>query len=94
MVPSEYTEIEAKQTLDNVVAQAIERSAGELPDLVRTLEYGDPRGVLRRLGEEADLLVLGARGHRGVAHLLLGSVTTGLVHQPLITTIVIPSTHG
>ena len=38
---------------------------------------------------EADLLVLGARGHEGVAHLLLGSVTTGLVHQPVIPTVVV-----
>ena len=42
-----------------------------------------------RLRLEADLLVLGARGHEGVARLLVGSVTTGLVHQPVVPTIVV-----
>ena len=91
MVPSEYDEVKAKQTLHNIVAEAADGMPSDLPDVVRTLEYGDPRGVLRRMSHDADLLVVGARGHRGVAHLLIGSVTTGLVHQPLVTTIVVPS---
>lgn len=54
------------------------------------VEMGDARNILRDASREADLLVVGARGHRGVAHLLLGSVATGLVHQPLTPTIVVP----
>jgi nucleotide-binding universal stress UspA family protein len=91
MVPSEYSENEAKLTLDRVVDEASTGMDIGQHDVVRTLEYGDPRSVLRGLVDRADLVILGARGHRGVAHLLLGSVTTGLVHQPLITTVVVPS---
>ncbi len=52
-------------------------------------EVGDPRQLLSLAAAEADLLVLGARGHEGVAHLLVGSVTTGLVHQPVVPTVVV-----
>jgi nucleotide-binding universal stress UspA family protein len=90
MVPSEYSETEAKQTLDRVVDEAVEATGGDSSGVELTLEYGDPRSVLRRFADRADLLVVGSRGHRGVAHLLLGSVTTGLVHQPLIATVVVP----
>ncbi len=90
MVPAEYSEAEAARTLDRVVADASDGDAASV-SIERTLEYGDPRSVLRRLSERGDLLVLGSQGHRGVAHLLLGSVTTGLVHQPLVATLVVPS---
>lgn len=90
MVPSEYSETEAAQTLDRVVADATAGRTEAVP-VECTLEYGDPRVVLRQMSERGDLLVLGSRGHRGVAHLLLGSVTTGLVHQPLVATVVVPA---
>jgi nucleotide-binding universal stress UspA family protein len=51
---------------------------------------GDPRLLLREAATQADLLVLGARGHRGVAHLVMGSVTTSLVHHPTAPTVVVP----
>jgi nucleotide-binding universal stress UspA family protein len=58
-------------------------------DLRPRVAQGDPRDVLRELSADADLLVLGARGHRGIAHLVLGSVTTALVHHPLVPTVVV-----
>ncbi len=54
------------------------------------VEMGDARNILRDASRGSDMLVVGARGHRGVAHLLLGSVATGLVHQPIVPTIVVP----
>ncbi|MDH3683777.1 MAG: universal stress protein [Acidimicrobiia bacterium] len=89
-VPIEYSEQDAAVTVERTVVQAMSRLEGPERDVVRTLHYGDPRNVLRERSPDADLLVLGARGHRGVAHLLLGSVTTGLIHQPLVATIVVP----
>lgn len=91
-IPPDFSEKNASETLDRVIATARERAGEDAREVVGTLVHGDPRAVLRSAPKESDLLVLGARGHRGVAHLLLGSVTTGLIHQPLVTTVVVPST--
>jgi len=90
----EYSETEAARTLDRVVAEAAGQPESSGREIVKTLEYGDPRAVLRSMSTEADLVVVGARGHQGVAHLLLGSVSTGLVHQPLVATVVVPEGAG
>ena len=50
---------------------------------------GDARSVLR--GAEADLLVVGARGHRGLEYLLMGSTASSLVHDPVVPTVVVPT---
>lgn len=54
-------------------------------------ELGDPRTKLAAAAAEADLLVVGARGHRGVTHLLVGSCTTSLIHHPTVATVVVPA---
>jgi nucleotide-binding universal stress UspA family protein len=51
---------------------------------------GDPRMELRRAGEDSSAVVVGSRGHRGVAHLLLGSTATSLAQHPMAVTIVVP----
>lgn len=91
-LPVEVFEEEAKALLAKTVeaaTQAAGRSGGA--ELRTHLEYGDARNVLLDASAEADLLVLGTRGHQGVAHLLVGSVTTSLVHAPHVTTVVVPS---
>lgn len=50
---------------------------------------GDSRSVLR--SAEADLVVVGARGHRGLEYLLMGSTSSSLVHDPMTPTVVVPS---
>lgn len=77
------------QVVDEVTAEA--RAAQiELAPIEPEANYGDPRSVLRAAASEADALVLGARGHRGIAHLLLGSVASAMIHQPTVTTIIVP----
>ncbi len=60
------------------------------PPVEIRVHRGDPRVVLPTLAKTADLLVVGARGHRGIPHLLLGSTTTSLFHHPSGPTVVIP----
>lgn len=49
---------------------------GDRPsDLEAVVRQGPPRQVLLQAAVDADLLVLGSRGHGGVAGLLLGSVS-------------------
>lgn len=80
-----------QEALDDTVERAIARAdrAGPLPTVSRSVQIGDPRQVL---GERnADLIVVGARGHRGISHLLLGSVATALAHQTKSPTIIVPT---
>jgi nucleotide-binding universal stress UspA family protein len=46
--------------------------------------------VLLRAAEEADLLVVGARGRSGFAHLALGSTATSVIGDPQTPTVVVP----
>ncbi|MFT7598072.1 MAG: nucleotide-binding universal stress UspA family protein [Acidimicrobiales bacterium] len=85
-------ERQAASILDESIVRATVAAGEARHEIVPKLENGDPRNILRAASETADLLVLGAQGHRGIAHLALGSITTGLIHQPKTTTIVIPST--
>lgn len=78
---------QARQSL----AEIVDKATAEIDRrVIRTVASGDPRSVLAEAGETADLLVVGARGHRGVAHLLLGSVTTALAHRPPTPLVVVP----
>jgi nucleotide-binding universal stress UspA family protein len=51
---------------------------------------GSPAKVLLMEGREADLLVVGARGHEGFVGLLLGSVATAVAHHAPCPVAVIP----
>ena len=89
-------EIAAKRVLDETVAAAVESvktTSRTQPraEVVKRLEYGDPRAVLHECESDCDLLILGRRGRGGLAHLLLGSVTTALVHQPATAVVVVPA---
>ncbi|MGF1598016.1 MAG: universal stress protein [Acidimicrobiales bacterium] len=90
VIPYDESEQQARANVERVLTEARALAGRPEREVVTLLEYGDPRTILRDRAAAADLLVLGARGHRGVAHLLLGSVTTGLVHQPNVTTVVVP----
>lgn len=68
---------EAKSQLDAIVDEVVAGAADVTVD--RRVESGDPRRVLRELSGEADLLVIGSRGHGEIAGLLLGSVGQYLV---------------
>ncbi len=86
---TERAKTESAQTLAEGVRQAKAAPGGAERTVTAISEGNDPRIVLRDLSTKADLLVLGARGHAGVAHLLLGSVTSSLVHDPSAVTVVV-----
>lgn len=90
-IPTDTFEAAAQELLDRVVVEAILEAEGSRRDIIQRLEFGDPRNTLRELSEQADLLVVGAQGHRGVGHLIVGSITTGLTHQPRAATVIVPS---
>lgn len=58
-------------------------------DLVTEALEGHAGEQLIRLSEDADLLVVGARGHGGFLGLLMGSVTTYVVNHALCPVVVV-----
>lgn len=87
---SQLSEERALSLLDDARAHAISNSGRPSTEyeLVTRHVMGDPREALE--ATEAELIVVGARGHRGIAHLVLGSVATSLTHRTKITTVVVP----
>lgn len=83
-----------KQILESVEA-AVSQAKGDRysgPQISIRILRADARVALRDLAEdEADMLVLGARGVTGIPHLILGSVSSALVHHPKVPTVIIPS---
>lgn len=61
------------------------------PDVTATCHVleGRPATVLAAQSRSADLVVVGSRGHGGIAGLLLGSVSQGLLHHAQSTVIVV-----
>lgn len=76
--PGEYEE-NAQKALAEAVA-AVDTSGGDVP-ISQWVQQGNPAQVLIDAAADADLLVVGSRGHGGFAEVLLGSVSMHCVHH-------------
>lgn len=75
-----------------LLAQAVSESASAHPQVTieTTVVEGDPTEVLCRRAEQADLLVVGSRGHGGFGELLLGSVASKCAHHSPRPLVIVP----
>ena len=74
----------AQTTLATAMAEA---EAGTATVCAQTVTEGHPKDVLVNASEGADLLVVGSRGHGGLAGMLLGSVSEHVIahaHCPVV----------
>jgi len=80
----------ASTTMLNAALDSV-RSSGVLDgvDVITEVLEGHAGEQLIRLSENADLLVVGARGHGGFLGLLMGSVTTYVVNHALCPVVVV-----
>ena len=86
MPETQLIEQEAQQRL----ASSIEALGDTSPAVLRgELLEGQPAGVLRELSHEADLVVVGSRGHGGFSALMLGSVSAQVVRHAHCSVVVI-----
>jgi len=93
MAPEPYGLPETKlveQEAQQRLASSIEALGDTSPAVLRgELLEGQPAGVLRELSHEADLVVVGSRGHGGFSELMLGSVSAQVVRHAHCSVIVI-----
>jgi nucleotide-binding universal stress UspA family protein len=83
----------AEKLVADVVADVTHGAAER--DRVRTVvTAGASAEVILAEAADADLLVVGARGHGGFTGLLLGSVTNAVVHHAPCPTVVVPVPGG
>lgn len=89
MVPDSVAyEDAARKRLDSV-CDVLGGSGVDCDRLETVTVRGDPRTVLDRASESADLLVIGSHGHGGIIHLMMGSVAASLVHHPKCPLVVV-----
>jgi nucleotide-binding universal stress UspA family protein len=79
---------EVRQHLEETLAKAIADGAPDA-DVERHLEYGHPAQSLVDQSQQADLLVVGSRGHSAVAEVLLGSVSIHCVMKAACPVVVV-----
>lgn len=80
---------DARQILKSTVSSALGDTAVE-QIVVRAIE-GDPHDVLASVAENADLLVVGARGHSGPLGLLHGSTAQACTRHATCPVLVVPA---
>jgi nucleotide-binding universal stress UspA family protein len=87
----ELYETDARGILDEAVADATDFTNGDGPrEVNRQIYFARPAPTLIDMSKDADLVVTGARGLGRVGRLLLGSVSTALVHHAHCPVSVIP----
>ena len=93
------TWIPPEQVTPTYVTEALQKLAHEAADvesqlgrpIIRDVKIGYPIDTIERYVAEhgIDLIVLGTQGHRGLSHLLLGSIAEKIVRMatcPVLTT--------
>jgi nucleotide-binding universal stress UspA family protein len=75
-----------------VVDKATSEISGTAPEVTVSVATGEATEELVSASRDADLLVVGSRGTGGFSRLLLGSVSSQVVHHAACPVVVIPAT--
>ena len=88
------TEAHARDVLDAAVAEAGREGAEAGIEVRKEVVRGQAAHVLLEAARDADLLVVGSRGHGGFAGLLLGSVSQQCVQHASCPVVVVRAAAG
>ncbi len=75
------------------VQEFVDKVAGEIgeaPEITVSVGMGDAAEELVKASRDADMLVVGSRGGGGFARLLMGAVSSQVVHHAFCPVVVIP----
>jgi nucleotide-binding universal stress UspA family protein len=91
MVMSVSRTEDAAAAIERMLSRAVEDAAGGEPTVAveYVVESGHPAAVLLHHAKQADLLVLGSRGHGGFIGTLLGSVSQHCIRHASCPVVVI-----
>jgi nucleotide-binding universal stress UspA family protein len=87
--PKEFEEA-ARAVLDKVLAEVSEEAAALPAPITPLVVEGPASTVLVEAGRRASMLVVGARGHGGLAGMLLGSVSRQVTEHATVPVVVVP----
>jgi nucleotide-binding universal stress UspA family protein len=93
--PTPDPEMDLEDPARLALKQVVEQVAGDQAQVKIETEVveGPPALMLLKAAEDADLLVVGSRGHGAFAGMLLGSVSEHCVHQASCPVVVIRHPH-
>ncbi|MGB3737188.1 MAG: universal stress protein [Ilumatobacter sp.] len=80
----------AEERFEHLVMRTIRPIQRDGIEIRRTFVNGRPRSTLAEFAQASDILVMGARGHGAVASVVLGSVSTWLLHHATRPMVVVP----
>ncbi|WP_026929661.1 universal stress protein [Glycomyces tenuis] len=92
LVPGEELAAAARESLDAVLAAADADADAPDVEVDRRVVGGHPARVLLEEAEDADLLVVGSRGHGGVVGSLIGSVSQYCINHASCPVVVVRDT--
>jgi len=94
MQPLVYDEAIAREDEERVLAEALAGWRDKFPDVVvrKVVVHGHIRRTVIDATQDAQLVVLGSRGHGGFTGLLLGSVSQAALHHSACPVVIVPST--
>ncbi len=78
-----------RKVLQKFVDKVVSDTGETVPEITVAAAIGDPAQELIRASQDADLLVVGSRGGGGFARLLLGSVSTKVLHHAASPVVVV-----
>ena len=90
-----YLRVDEEKIVQNArerLAESIAEVAGQNPsvEIHPVVLQGDPAKTLCAWSNDADLLIVGSRGHGGFAPLSLGSVSTKCAHHSRCPVVIVP----
>ena len=81
----------ARRAVQEAVDKAASEISGTLPEVTVSVATGEATEELVSASRDADLLVVGSRGTGGFSRLLLGSVSSQVMHHAACPVVVIPA---
>jgi nucleotide-binding universal stress UspA family protein len=83
-----------EQDVQSVLAEELQRVADPAVQITGQVVQGNPAAALVEASRDADLVIVGSRGHGGFAGLLLGSVSSNLAHHAHCPVLIIRTESG